>query len=43
MLRNAGLVSTVRTGSAVMHTLTPLGEALLHGDPARPGTSGPSR
>ncbi|MEU9830371.1 winged helix-turn-helix domain-containing protein [Streptosporangium sp. NPDC048047] len=35
VLRNAGLVSTVRTGSAVLHTLTPLGEALLGGGPAR--------
>ncbi|MFF0869734.1 ArsR family transcriptional regulator [Nonomuraea sp. NPDC003560] len=33
VLRNAGLVSTVRTGSSVLHTLTPLGQALLNGSP----------
>ncbi|MGW0059133.1 ArsR/SmtB family transcription factor [Streptosporangium sandarakinum] len=38
VLRNAGLVSTIRTGSAVLHTLTPLGEALLRGGPARHGS-----
>ncbi|MER6977227.1 ArsR/SmtB family transcription factor [Streptomyces carpinensis] len=34
ILRNAGLITTTRTGSAVLHTLSPLGEALLHGDTA---------
>lgn len=29
VLRNAGLVDTVRTGIAVLHSLTPLGRALL--------------
>lgn len=32
VLRNAGLVSTSRAGSAVLHTLTPLGSALLGED-----------
>ncbi|MBQ0987739.1 helix-turn-helix domain-containing protein [Streptomyces sp. F63] len=31
VLRDAGLVVTLRHGSAVLHTLTPLGAALLHG------------
>ncbi|MGW4898765.1 hypothetical protein ACWEQL_42080 [Kitasatospora sp. NPDC004240] len=31
VLRRAGLVTTVRQGSAVLHTLTPLGSALLNG------------
>jgi DNA-binding transcriptional ArsR family regulator len=31
-LRNAGLISTARRGVSVLHTLTPLGAALLHGD-----------
>ncbi|UQI43791.1 helix-turn-helix domain-containing protein [Streptomyces sp. HU2014] len=31
VLREAGLVLTLRNGSAVMHTLTPLGAALLRG------------
>ncbi|RLV08619.1 transcriptional regulator [Streptomyces griseocarneus] len=31
VLRDAGLVLTLRNGSAVMHTLTPLGAALLRG------------
>ncbi|MGW4638449.1 ArsR/SmtB family transcription factor [Sphaerisporangium sp. NPDC004334] len=34
VLRDAGLVSTTRMGSAVLHTLTPLGSALLAGDSA---------
>jgi DNA-binding transcriptional ArsR family regulator len=34
VLRNAGLISTSRIGGAVVHTTTPLGEALLHGDAA---------
>ncbi|WP_225827137.1 ArsR/SmtB family transcription factor [Streptomyces naphthomycinicus] len=29
VLRNAGLITTTRTGTAVLHTLTPLGTALL--------------
>ncbi|MGW6495288.1 ArsR/SmtB family transcription factor [Nonomuraea angiospora] len=33
VLRNAGLISTTRTGGAVLHTLTPLGQALLHNGP----------
>ncbi|MDQ0994530.1 helix-turn-helix transcriptional regulator [Streptomyces sp. V3I7] len=32
VLRNAGLITTTRTGSAVLHALSPLGEALLNGD-----------
>lgn len=32
VLRNAGLVSTVRMGGAVLHTLTPLGSTLLRSD-----------
>ncbi|MFJ8647322.1 ArsR/SmtB family transcription factor [Streptomyces sp. NPDC093546] len=31
VLREAGLVVTLRQGSSVLHTLTPLGAALLHG------------
>ncbi|MET8897426.1 ArsR/SmtB family transcription factor [Streptomyces albogriseolus] len=31
VLRNAGLISTERTGTAVLHTLRPLGQALLDG------------
>lgn len=31
-LRNAGLISTARRGMAVLHTLTPIGAALLHGE-----------
>ncbi|MYX37066.1 MULTISPECIES: winged helix-turn-helix domain-containing protein [unclassified Streptomyces] len=34
VLRNAGLLTTTRTGSAVLHALSPLGEALLRGDSA---------
>ncbi|MET8647996.1 winged helix-turn-helix domain-containing protein [Streptomyces sp. NPDC004675] len=34
VLRNAGLLTTTRTGSAVLHALSPLGEALLYGDTA---------
>ncbi|GAA4189686.1 winged helix-turn-helix domain-containing protein [Microbispora amethystogenes] len=34
VLRNAGLVATTRAGGAVLHALTPLGEALLRGDAA---------
>ncbi|MEV4243788.1 winged helix-turn-helix domain-containing protein [Streptosporangium canum] len=30
VLRNAGLISTTRTGGAVLHVLTPLGEDLLY-------------
>ncbi|MFI6102839.1 ArsR/SmtB family transcription factor [Streptomyces sp. NPDC051310] len=36
VLREAGLVVTLRQGSSVLHTLTPLGAALLHGG-AQPG------
>ncbi|MFF0223959.1 ArsR family transcriptional regulator [Streptomyces sp. NPDC004629] len=32
VLRNAGLIMTTRTGGAVLHTLSPLGDALLRGD-----------
>ncbi|MEV0196083.1 winged helix-turn-helix domain-containing protein [Nonomuraea sp. NPDC050691] len=32
VLRNAGLITTTRTGSAVLHALTPLGSALLDGE-----------
>jgi DNA-binding transcriptional ArsR family regulator len=35
VLRDAGLISTRRQGSAVLHTLTPLGVELLEGGPAR--------
>ncbi|MFD4370898.1 ArsR/SmtB family transcription factor [Streptomyces sp. NPDC058486] len=31
VLRGAGLIDTVRTGTAVLHTLTPLGHSLLAG------------
>lgn len=34
VLRNAGLVATTRVGGAVRHTLTPLGQALLHSGPS---------
>ncbi|MEV4750909.1 winged helix-turn-helix domain-containing protein [Streptosporangium sp. NPDC049248] len=34
VLRNAGLISTSRMGSAVLHALTPLGLSLLAGDSA---------
>ncbi|MFC8373392.1 winged helix-turn-helix domain-containing protein [Streptomyces sp. NPDC057239] len=34
VLRNAGLITTTRTGIAVLHTLTPLGTALLQSDTA---------
>ncbi|MFD0071250.1 ArsR/SmtB family transcription factor [Streptomyces sp. NPDC127166] len=33
VLRGAGLVDTVRTGTAVLHSLTPLGHSLLAGTP----------
>ncbi|MFJ1917272.1 winged helix-turn-helix domain-containing protein [Streptomyces sp. NPDC088147] len=43
VLRNAGLVSTTRTRNYAIHTLTPLGEALLKGPalgpPPRPSCS----
>jgi DNA-binding transcriptional ArsR family regulator len=32
VLRNAGLITTIRTGTAVLHTITPLGAALLQND-----------
>ncbi|WP_256104275.1 winged helix-turn-helix domain-containing protein [Streptomyces sp. ODS05-4] len=37
VLREAGLVVTMRQGSSVLHTLTPLGAALLHGGRTGPG------
>lgn len=40
VLREAGLVATLRHGNAVMHTLTPLGAALLGGAQS---VAGPSR
>ncbi|MFF0291471.1 ArsR/SmtB family transcription factor [Streptomyces sp. NPDC005262] len=40
VLRNAGLVCTTRIGAAVLHSLTPLGQALLEGEPPRPATAG---
>ncbi len=42
VLRDAGLVVTLRQGSSVLHTLTPLGAALLHGG-ARPEVRGRPR
>lgn len=39
VLRNAGLVHTTRIGACVLHSLTPLGPALLAGEPA----AGPRR
>lgn len=36
VLRDAGLLSTVRVGSAVLHTITDLGAALLHDVPGTP-------
>ncbi|MFI8290046.1 ArsR family transcriptional regulator [Streptomyces sp. ms191] len=39
VLREAGLVATLRHGNAVLHTLTPLGAALLGGAQGAPGTS----
>ncbi|MEU5381960.1 helix-turn-helix domain-containing protein [Streptomyces sp. NPDC005968] len=36
VLRNAGLVHTTRTGTSVLHGLTPLGTALLAGEPPGP-------
>ncbi|MFI2028967.1 ArsR/SmtB family transcription factor [Streptomyces buecherae] len=46
VLRDAGLLVTLRQGSAVLHTLTPLGIALLRGGspgerPPTPGAAGP--
>ncbi|MFJ4526204.1 ArsR/SmtB family transcription factor [Streptomyces sp. NPDC088810] len=32
VLRNSGLITTTRTGTAVLHALTPLGTALLQGE-----------
>ena len=37
VLRSAGLISTHRTGPAVLHSLTPLGESLLRRPTARGG------
>ncbi|MFG2866827.1 ArsR/SmtB family transcription factor [Streptomyces sp. NPDC048338] len=39
VLREAGLVATLRHGNAVLHTLTPLGAALLGGAQGAPGAS----
>jgi DNA-binding transcriptional ArsR family regulator len=36
VLREAGLVATLRHGSAVLHSLTPLGAALLRGGGTAP-------
>ncbi|MFJ8857603.1 ArsR family transcriptional regulator [Streptomyces sp. NPDC102451] len=36
-LRDAGLITTVRNGPAVLHTLTPVGAALLRSSTGRPG------
>ncbi|WP_372499356.1 ArsR/SmtB family transcription factor [Streptomyces lichenis] len=41
VLREAGLVVTMRQGSSVLHTLTPLGAALLHGGHPQPGAARP--
>ncbi|AXG77731.1 ArsR/SmtB family transcription factor [Streptomyces paludis] len=41
VLREAGLISTLRYGNAVLHTLTPLGGALLRGGAHADGTSRP--
>ncbi|MEV1055024.1 winged helix-turn-helix domain-containing protein [Streptomyces sp. NPDC049887] len=45
VLREAGLVVTLRNGNAVLHTMTPLGTALLRGraqrDPEPPGVLTP--
>lgn len=40
VLRDAGLVVTLRRGSSVLHTLTPLGAALLHGGAQPVGENG---
>ncbi|WP_052229891.1 winged helix-turn-helix domain-containing protein [Streptomyces sp. CT34] len=43
VLRDAGLLSTLRQGNAVLHTLTPLGAALLRGaGPAEQAAGGPA-
>jgi DNA-binding transcriptional ArsR family regulator len=42
VLRGAGLISTSRTGGSVLHTLTPLGTALLRGDTGSGGKGGRS-
>ncbi|MFF8604784.1 ArsR/SmtB family transcription factor [Streptomyces sp. NPDC015346] len=43
VLREAGLVATLRHGNAVLHTLTPLGAALLGGAQGVAGVAGPAR
>ncbi|MCP3800773.1 winged helix-turn-helix domain-containing protein [Allokutzneria sp. A3M-2-11 16] len=43
VLRNAGLVTSRRYGSAVLHTLTPLGASLLRNPPERTTASEPAR
>ncbi|MEU4268245.1 winged helix-turn-helix domain-containing protein [Streptomyces sp. NPDC026092] len=40
VLREAGLVATLRHGNAVLHTLTPLGAALLGGGGRKRGVAG---
>ncbi len=41
VLRDAGLVQTVRCGRSVRHSLTPLGQSLVNGhEPAAPGSGG---
>ncbi|MFI8964886.1 ArsR/SmtB family transcription factor [Streptomyces sp. NPDC053493] len=42
VLREAGLVATLRNGNAVLHTLTPLGAALLGGAQRRAAAAGPA-
>ena len=43
VLRNAGLVTSRRYGSAVLHTLTPLGASLLRNPPERRAAQEPVR
>jgi DNA-binding transcriptional ArsR family regulator len=43
VLRNAGLITTTRVGGAVLHSLSPLGEALLRGDAAARRAGGAGR
>lgn len=39
VLRKAGLITTTRHGSAVLHSLTPLGTTLLNGTPSSAGSA----
>src|SRR2546423_1252329 len=41
VLRKAGLITTVRDGGRVLHTLAPTGVALLEGRPLPPETQDP--